>query len=67
MSMASPEEQLGQILALLTQNSKGNADLQQLMEQVKSTKADFELWKPEVNTRVADLEHALNYIGERME
>lgn len=65
--MASPEEQLGQILALLTQNSKGIADPQQSMEQVKSAKVDFELWKLEVNTRVVDLKHVVNYIGDHME
>ena len=42
MAMASPEEQLGQILALLTQNSKGIADLQRSMEQVTAAKMDFE-------------------------
>jgi len=37
------------------------------MVQVTSVKADFEQWKPEVNTHVADLKHAVNYLGECME
>lgn len=37
------------------------------MEEMKSAKAKFDHWKQEVNNRVAELEHAVNYLGERME
>ena len=37
------------------------------MAQVTSAKADFEQWKLEVNTCVANLEHEVNYLGKRKE
>lgn len=37
------------------------------MEEMKQAKTDYEAWKPEMNNRVSDLEHAVNYLGERME
>ena len=64
--MATPEEQFGHILSLLDENSKGITELKHSMEEMKLAKTDFEAWKPEVNHRVADLEHAVNYLGERM-
>lgn len=67
MAAATPEEHFGQILALLGQNSKGINELKASMEELKTAKADFDQWKPEVNQRVADLEHAVNYLGEKME
>jgi hypothetical protein len=67
MSMATLEEQFSQILALLGENSKGITKLKHSMEEMKLAKTDFETWKSEVNHRVADLEHAVNYLGERME
>ena len=34
---------------------------------MKLAKTDFEACKPKVKHRVADLEHVVNYLGERME
>lgn len=65
--MATLEEQFGQNLALLSENSKGITELKYSMEEMKQAKSNFQTWKPEVDHRVADLEHAVNYLGERME
>ena len=67
MSMVTPKEQFGQVLSLLDENSKGITEPKHSMEEMKLAKADFEAWKPEVKHRVADLEHLVNYLGERME
>lgn len=63
----SPEEQFGQILTLLGENSKGITELKQSMSELKTAKESFNSWKPKVDHRVADLEHVVNNLGERME
>lgn len=37
------------------------------MWDVMLAKAEFDSWKPEVDHRLAYLEHAVNYLGKRME
>lgn len=41
MATTTPEEQFGQILVLLDENSKGIANLKQSMEEMKEAKVDF--------------------------
>jgi len=62
-----PEEQFGQILALLGENSKGIAELKSSMLEIRSAKEEIESWKPVVDHRVADLEKAVNQLGDRVE
>lgn len=45
----------------------GIADLQLFMDQVTKAKAEFEEWKPKVNSWVTELEHTVNYLKEKME
>jgi hypothetical protein len=40
--MSSPEEQFEQILALLSENSKGITKLKQTMSELKTAKAELE-------------------------
>jgi hypothetical protein len=61
------EEQFGQILALLSQNSKGISELQATMTEMKAAKADLDAWKLEVDHRVADLESAVHHLGDHVE
>jgi hypothetical protein len=63
----SPEEQFGKILALLGENSKGITELKQTMSEIRLAKEEIEAWRPEVDTRVTDLEKAVNHLGEWME
>ena len=63
----SPEEQFGQILALLSENSKGISELKHSMSEIRLAKEEIEAWKPEVNLRVTDLEKAVNHLGDRVE
>jgi hypothetical protein len=63
----SPEEQFGKILALLGENSKGISELKQTMFEIRLAKEEIEAWRPEVDTRVTDLEKAVNHLGERVE
>jgi hypothetical protein len=44
MAMASPEEQLGQILAILSENSKGINDLKASMTEMHSLRTDILNW-----------------------
>jgi hypothetical protein len=67
MAMATPEEQLGQILALLSENTKGINDLKSSMSEMRSLKTEILTWKPEVDNRVHELEHAVLDLGERVE
>jgi hypothetical protein len=60
------EEQFGQILTLLSQNSKRITDLQATITEMKVAKADLDAWKPEVNHRMADLENAVNRLNDRV-
>ena len=65
--MATPEEQYGQILALLSQNSKGIEELRSSMVEMRALRTNINSWKPIVDSRVTDLEHAVMDLGERME
>lgn len=67
MAAVTPEEQFGQILALLGENSKGICELKQSVSEMSFVKAEFDAWKPEVDHRVTELDHAVNYIWEKME
>jgi hypothetical protein len=67
MAMATPEEQLGQILALLSENTKGINDLKSSMSEMRSLKTEILTRKPEVDNRVHELEHAVLDLGERVE
>lgn len=42
-------------------------DLQNSMSEMKAAKADLDAWKPEVNSRVADLETIVHTLGDRVE
>jgi len=64
--MVTPEEQLGQILALLGENSKGINELKSSMSEIRAMRSEINSWKPEVDHRVHELEHAVADLGERM-
>jgi hypothetical protein len=66
MSMASPEEQFGQILALLGENSKGIQELRTSMVEMRALRTDINTWKPLVDNRVSELENAVMDLGERV-
>lgn len=53
-SRLSPKELFGQILALLSENSKGILELKSSMSEIRLVKEEIEAWKPEVDHRVAD-------------
>lgn len=59
-------EKFGQILALLSENSKGILELKAMMTEIKLAKEEIEAWKPEVDSRMADLESAVSTLGERV-
>lgn len=65
--MASPEEQLGQILALLGENSKGINELKNSMTEMRALRTEINAWKPEVDNCIHDLEHAVVDLGERVD
>ena len=67
MSMASSEEQFGQILALLGKNSKGIQELRSSMTEIRALRTDINIWKPLVDNRVSELEHAVMDLGEHVE
>jgi hypothetical protein len=67
MAMATPEEQLGQILALLGENSKGINELKSSMSEMRTLRTKILTWKPEVNNHVHELEHVVLDLGERVE
>jgi hypothetical protein len=67
MSMQSPEEQYGQILALLSANSKGITELQTSMTEMRSLRTELNLWKPQIDNRVNELEHAMLELGEKID
>jgi hypothetical protein len=67
MSMASPEEQFGQILALLGENSRGISELKSSIVEMRALRSDINTWKPQVDSRVNELEHAVMDLGERVE
>ena len=49
MASISKEKLLGQILALLGENSKGINELKSSMTEMTAMKTDLLLWKPEVD------------------
>ncbi|CAD6253442.1 unnamed protein product [Miscanthus lutarioriparius] len=65
--MATQEEQLGQILALLDEKSKGINELKSSMSEMRALKTEIATWKPQVDNRVNELEHAVLDLGERVE
>jgi hypothetical protein len=67
MVLVTPEEQLGQILVLLWENSKGINELKSSMTEMRALKMNLLLWKLEVDHRVHELEHAMLDLGERVE
>ncbi|CAD6264603.1 unnamed protein product [Miscanthus lutarioriparius] len=67
MASVTPEEQLGQILALLGENSKGINEFKSSMTEMSALKTDLLLWKPKVDHRVHELEHAVLDLGEHIE
>ena len=67
MASITKEEQLGQILALLGENSKGINELKSSMTEMTAMKTDLLLWKPKVDNRVHELKHAVLNLGERIE
>jgi hypothetical protein len=67
MAMATPEEQLGQILALLSENSKGINDLKHSMMEMRTLRTEILTWKPDVDHRIHELEHAVLDLGERID
>jgi hypothetical protein len=66
MAMATPEEQLGQILALVGKNSKGINELKSSMSEMRTLRTEILIWKPEVNNRVHELQHVVLDLGERV-
>ena len=64
MAMASPEQQLGRILALLSENSKGINELKTSMSEMRTLHMEIHTWKPDVDNRVHELEHAVLDLGE---
>ena len=65
--MATPEEQFGQILALLGANSKRITELKTSMSEMRALRSEFNVWKPQMDSHVDELEHAVLALGERME
>jgi hypothetical protein len=62
--MASPEEQYSQIITMLSENSKG---MNEVRAEMRSMKTELLTWKPEVDNRVHELEHAVLDLGERVD
>jgi hypothetical protein len=62
MAMATPEEQLGQILAILGENSKGINELKTSMTEMRALKTETR-----VDHRVHKLEHGVLGLGERLD
>jgi hypothetical protein len=62
--MASPEEQYGQIIAMLSENSKG---MNEVRAEMRSMKTELLTWKPKVDNRVHEMEHAVLDLGERVD
>ena len=67
MAMTTPEEQLGKILALLGENSKGIKELKASMTEMRDLKTELYNWKPVVDQRVHDLEHTVLDLSERID
>jgi hypothetical protein len=67
MAMASPKEQLSQILALLGENSKGINELKSSMSEMRALRSEINVWKPEVDNRVHELEHIVVDLGAQMD
>ena len=63
----SSEEQLGKIIALLGENSKGINELKTSMMEMRDLKMEISTWKPEVDQRVHDLEHTVLDLSERID
>ena len=67
MDMASPEEQLGQILAILSENSKRINKLKTSMSEMRTLHSEVLHWKPDVDHNIHALEHAVLDLGEKVE
>lgn len=65
--MATPEEQFGQILALSGQNSKGITELKTSMSEMRALRSELNVWKPQMDNRVEELEHAVLALGKMVE
>jgi hypothetical protein len=67
MVMATPEEQLSQILALLSENSKGINEVKSSMSEMRTLRTEILTWKSNVDHRVHELEHVALDLGERID
>ncbi|XP_066396222.1 glutamate receptor 2.8-like [Miscanthus floridulus] len=65
--MATLEEQLGEILALLSKNSKGINELKSSMSEMRTLRTEILTWKLEGDNCVHELEHVVLDLGERVE
>ncbi|CAD6268511.1 unnamed protein product [Miscanthus lutarioriparius] len=65
--MASPKEQLGQILAFLSENSKGINELKTSMSEMRTLHSEILQWKPDVDHRIHELEHVVLDLREKVE
>lgn len=61
------DEQLERILAMLSENNQGISDLKAAMKEMTVAKDEFDIWKPEVEKSVTDLQSVVADLGTRVE
>jgi LmbE family N-acetylglucosaminyl deacetylase len=61
------DEQFGLVLVLLGKNSKGISELQSLMSEMRALCPDINVWKPQVDNRVDELENVARDVSEWVE
>jgi len=57
----------GQILAILSENSKGINELKTSMSEMRTLHSEVLHWKPDVDHNIHALEHAVLDLGEKVE
>lgn len=60
-------EQFERILAMLGESNKGISELKSAMQELTTTKEEFDAWKPDVERRVSDLQQVVTQLGGRVE
>jgi hypothetical protein len=65
--MATSKEQYGKLLALLEKNAKGIGELQNSMVEMRALRTHINLWKPQMDGRVNNLESAVLELSKKVE
>ena len=58
---------VGEIFAMLGENSEGIDDLNSSMQDMRTLKMELMVWKPQVDNRMHELEYAVMDLGERID